>query len=70
MLAARRTYIDFATKLLAPEEIPYDFRDIQAHASYAFNNGVRLAITAYAGHDAFEFINNPKSTNPDSETFG
>jgi hypothetical protein len=68
MIAGRRTYIDLATRLLAPDEVPYDFRDLQAHASYAFGNGLRLAITGYAGHDAVSFAESG-TAQPDTQAF-
>jgi hypothetical protein len=55
MIGGRRTYIDLATKLLAPDELPYDFQDGQAHLRYEFTNGLRVQMTAYTGHDALDF---------------
>jgi hypothetical protein len=54
-VAARRTYIDRAVKMLTPEEMPYDFRDLQGHVAREFSNGVRAAVTLYAGHDRFDY---------------
>lgn len=55
MVAARRTYIDKAVEMLTPERMPYDFQDAQSHLRYSFGNGLRLAATAYMGHDAFDY---------------
>ncbi len=55
-VAGRRTYIDQAVKTLTPEEMPYDFRDLQGHLVREFSNGLRFSMTAYAGHDQFRFV--------------
>jgi hypothetical protein len=55
MIAARRTYIDKAIDLLTPGRMPYDFQDAQSHVRYSFGNGLRVAATAYLGHDAFDY---------------
>lgn len=55
MIAGRRTYIDKMVSLLTPNEVPYDFRDVQGHFRYEFANGIRAQMTAYAGHDALEY---------------
>ena len=54
-VAGRRTYIDKAVKTLTPEEMPYDFRDLQAHIEREFSNRLRASLTVYAGHDEFEY---------------
>ena len=54
-LAGRRTYIDKAVKTLTPEEMPYDFRDLQGHVEREFSNGLRTSLTLYGGHDRFDY---------------
>ena len=66
-LAARRTYIDQAVKKLTPEELPYDFRDLQGHIEREFSNGLRGSLTLYAGHDTFEQTD--EGTNPQTWLF-
>ena len=50
-LAGRRTYADEFVKLISSNELPYHFRDEQAHASYAFTPSTRLSLTGYNGRD-------------------
>jgi hypothetical protein len=64
-VAARRTYIDAMTRALAPNELPYDFRDLQGHFEREFLNGIRASITGYAGHDQFRY-----DQDADTVTFG
>jgi hypothetical protein len=54
MVAGRRTYADQFVKLISTQELPYHFRDEQAHATYAFSPSTRLSITAYEGRDALD----------------
>ncbi|HEX4682342.1 MAG TPA: TonB-dependent receptor, partial [Gemmatimonadaceae bacterium] len=55
MIAGRRTYADKFVKLINPNnELPYHFRDEQAHVSYAFSPTLKLALTAYDGRDALD----------------
>jgi hypothetical protein len=54
MLAGRRTYADKFVALISTQELPYHFRDEQAHLTYAFTPTTTLAITAYNGSDALD----------------
>jgi hypothetical protein len=49
--AVRRTYADRVIDAFSDNVFPYHFRDLHAHAAYAFPNDVRIAVTAYAGKD-------------------
>ncbi len=51
MIAGRRTYADEFVKLISSDQLPYHFRDEQAHFSYAFSPSTRLTVTAYDGRD-------------------
>ncbi len=51
MIAGRRTYADEFVKLISSDQLPYHFRDEQAHFSYAFTPSTRLTVTAYDGRD-------------------
>ena len=54
MVAGRRTYADQFVKLISTQQLPYHFRDEQAHATYAFSPSTRLSVTAYEGRDALD----------------
>lgn len=54
MIAGRRTYADKFVDLISSNELPYHFRDEQAHFSYAFTPALKLAITAYDGRDQLD----------------
>ena len=54
MIAGRRTYADKFVSLISTQELPYHFRDTQAHVTYAFTPTTTLAITAYNGRDALD----------------
>jgi hypothetical protein len=54
MLAGRRTYADKFVDLISTNELPYHFRDEQAHVTYALPRDVKLAITAYDGRDILD----------------
>src|SRR6185312_742600 len=53
-LAGRRTYADKFVELISSNELPYHFRDEQAHASYAFTPSTKLSLTAYNGRDVLD----------------
>lgn len=61
MIAGRRTYADEFVKLISNNQLPYHFRDEQAHFSYAFSPATKLTVTAYDGRDILE---------PDIASFG
>jgi hypothetical protein len=68
MIAGRRTYADEFVKLINPgSELPYHFRDEQAHLGYAFSPTLKLTLTAYDGRDA---LNANIATLGDSATAG
>jgi hypothetical protein len=54
MLAGRRTYADQFVRLISNSQLPYHFRDEQAHFTYAFTSTTRLSVTAYEGRDALD----------------
>ena len=54
MIAGRRTYADKFVDLISSNELPYHFRDEQAHFSYAFTPTLRFSITAYDGRDQLD----------------
>ncbi|HXT16315.1 MAG TPA: TonB-dependent receptor [Gemmatimonadaceae bacterium] len=55
MIAGRRTYADKFVKLINPnDQLPYHFRDEQAHFSYAFTPSTKLTLTAYDGRDQLD----------------
>src|SRR4029078_1666095 len=49
-----RTYSDKFVELINTNELPYHFRDEQAHASYAFTPTTKLSFTLYDGRDALD----------------
>jgi hypothetical protein len=51
MIAGRRTYADEFVKLISSNQLPYHFRDEQAHFAYAFSPSTKLTVTAYDGRD-------------------
>ncbi len=53
-VAARRTYADQVVDLFSSDLLPYHFRDAHAHGRYAFDNGMRLAVTVYDGVDVWD----------------
>ena len=52
MIAGRRTYADKFVELISTNELPYHFRDEQAHFAYALSPTTKLSLTAYDGRDA------------------
>jgi hypothetical protein len=54
MIAGRRTYADKFVDLISTQDLPYHFRDEQAHATYSFSPTTKLSITAYEGRDALD----------------
>src|SRR5215831_264394 len=54
MIAGRRTYADQFVKLISTQQLPYHFRDEQAHVTYAFSPTTKLSVTAYEGRDALD----------------
>ncbi|HEY9228906.1 MAG TPA: carboxypeptidase regulatory-like domain-containing protein, partial [Gemmatimonadaceae bacterium] len=54
MIAGRRTYADKFVDLISTNELPYHFRDEQAHFTYAFTPTTKLSLTAYDGRDALD----------------
>jgi hypothetical protein len=54
MVAGRRTYADKFVSAISNDELPYHFRDEQAHATYSFTAATTLSLTAYDGHDALD----------------
>ncbi len=54
MIAGRRTYADKFVELISSNELPYHFRDEQAHLSYFFTPHTKLSITAYDGRDQLD----------------
>jgi hypothetical protein len=54
LLAGRRTYADQMAKVFTDDEVPYYFRDEQAHVSYELPRGFRLSATAYDGRDVLD----------------
>src|SRR5215831_19270067 len=52
MIAGRRTYADQFVKLISTQQLPYHFRDEQAHMTYAFTPATKVSVTAYEGRDA------------------
>jgi hypothetical protein len=54
MVAGRRTYADEFVSLISNNQLPYHFRDEQAHFSYAFSPTTRLTVTAYDGRDVLD----------------
>jgi hypothetical protein len=55
--------------MLTPEEMPYDFRDMQGYLTREFANGLRASLTAYAGHDQFRYVDE-ESASRDEWIFG
>ena len=53
-IAGRRTYADKFVELISSNELPYHFRDEQAHASYSFTPTTKLSFTLYDGRDALD----------------
>jgi hypothetical protein len=54
MVAGRRTYADEFVKLISSDQLPYHFRDEQAHLAYAFSPSTKLTVTAYDGRDVLD----------------
>jgi hypothetical protein len=54
MIAGRRTYADEFVKLISTNQLPYHFRDEQAHFTYAFSPATKLTVTAYDGRDILD----------------
>ncbi len=54
MVAGRRTYADKFIDAISTNELPYHFRDEQAHVTYAFTPTLKFAATAYDGSDALD----------------
>jgi hypothetical protein len=53
-VAGRRTYADALANVFTNNIFPYHFSDFHGHATYALADGVRLALTAYAGQDVLD----------------
>jgi len=72
-IGGRRTYADKFVELISTNELPYHFRDEQAHASYAFTPTTKLSLTLYDGRDALDAniasFGDSTSTNPSGGTF-
>ncbi|HEY4305832.1 MAG TPA: TonB-dependent receptor, partial [Gemmatimonadaceae bacterium] len=54
MIAGRRTYADKFISLISSNQLPYHFRDEQAHFTYSFTPTLKLAFTAYDGRDQLD----------------
>lgn len=54
MIAGRRTYADKFIDAISTNELPYHFRDEQAHGTYAFTPTLKFAVTVYDGRDALD----------------
>ncbi len=54
MVAGRRTYADQFVKLISSQDLPYHFRDEQAHLTYAVTPTTTLAVTMYDGRDQLD----------------
>lgn len=54
MIAGRRTYADKFISAISTNELPYHFRDEQAHLTYAFTPTLKFAATVYDGRDALD----------------
>jgi hypothetical protein len=52
--SARRTYADWLASRFTDEVLPYHFRDMQGHLTWALPLGVRFAATAYDGDDVLD----------------
>jgi hypothetical protein len=72
-IGGRRTYADKFVELISTNELPYHFRDEQAHASYAFTPTTKLSFTLYDGRDALDAniasFGDSTSANPSGGTF-
>ncbi len=72
-VGGRRTYADKFVELISTNELPYHFRDEQAHASYAFTPTTKFSFTLYDGRDALDAniasFGDSTSTNPSGGTF-
>jgi len=72
-VGGRRTYADKFVELISTNQLPYHFRDEQAHASYAFTPTTKLSFTLYDGRDALDAniaaFGDSTSTNPSGGTF-
>jgi hypothetical protein len=72
-IGGRRTYADKFVELISTNELPYHFRDEQAHASYAFTPTTKLSFTLYDGRDALDAniasFGDSTSSNPSGGTF-
>jgi hypothetical protein len=54
MIAGRRTYADKFVDLISTNELPYHFRDEQAHLRYALTPTLTFGLTAYDGRDQLD----------------
>jgi hypothetical protein len=74
MIAGRRTYADKFVDLISSQDLPYHFRDEQAHVTYLLPHGVKLAFTAYDGRDLLDAdiaeLGDSSSTNASAGRFG
>jgi len=72
-VGGRRTYADKFVELISTNQLPYHFRDEQAHASYAFTPATKLSFTLYDGRDALDAniaaFGDSTSNNPSGGTF-
>jgi hypothetical protein len=53
-VAGRRTYADAVQSIFTDDVFPYRFHDLQGHASYVLDNGMRVSLTAYSGKDVLD----------------
>ena len=51
LVAARRTYADRLVDAFSDEVLPYHFRDLHGHVSFAVPGDFRLSLTGYSGDD-------------------
>lgn len=54
MVAGRRTYADKFVSAISSDQLPYHFRDEQAHLTYAFTPTLKFAATVYDGRDVLD----------------
>ncbi len=54
MVAGRRTYADKFVAAISTNELPYHFRDEQAHFTYAFTPTLKFSTTVYDGTDVLD----------------
>jgi hypothetical protein len=54
MVAGRRTYADQVAKVFTDDDVPYYFRDEQAHVAFELPRALRLTATLYDGRDVLD----------------